>query len=84
MSYGVWRGFFCLPGCSAFYLYHDASLRPGGGVWGRWAPNLVCPQRGLNPSPPACESGAISFTPSPCTLWSYLSSYIIKLNVSHA
>ncbi len=43
----------------------DTSLRPGGGAWGRWAPNLVCPERGSNPGPPACEAGAISFTPSP-------------------
>ncbi len=35
----------------------DASLWPGGRVWGRWAPNLVGRHRNSSPGPPACESG---------------------------
>ena len=31
----------------------DTSLRPGGGVWGRYAPTWFCTERGSNPGPPA-------------------------------
>ncbi len=59
--------FFGHPGCSAFsytipFGTLDASLRPGGGVWGRWAPKLVGRHRDLNPGPPACESGVLAIT----------------------
>ena len=73
--------FFGHPGCSAFaytipFGTLDASLRPGGGVWGRWAPKLVGRHRDLNPGPPACESGVVTITlrgpPPPSNLFTLI------------